>query len=61
MTTNHLTAATVLVAIDISKHHHEVLIAILGKTRRRRRMIVNTLEGLSPHSTGFELHGAHVA
>ena len=49
MTTNHLTAATVLVAIDISKNHHEVLIAILGKTRRRRRMIVNTLVFVNRH------------
>ena len=55
MTTNHLTAATVLVAIDISKHHHEVLIAILSKTRRRRRMIVNTLEGFQCLSSAYRV------
>ena len=30
------TDARVLVGIDISKHRHEVLIAVPGKTRRRR-------------------------
>ena len=40
-----LTLSTVLVAIDISKHRHEVLISIPGKKRRRRRTtIMNTLE-----------------
>ncbi|WP_425537351.1 hypothetical protein [Phaeobacter gallaeciensis] len=33
MTVNHSTAATVLVAIDISKHRHEVLIGVPGKKR----------------------------
>ena len=33
----HTSDARVLVGIDISKHRHEVLIAIPGKTRRRRR------------------------
>ena len=36
--------ARVLVGIDISKHRHEVLIAVPGKTRRRRMMITNTTE-----------------
>ena len=36
--------APVLVGIDISKHRHEVLIAVPGKTRRRRLTITNTLE-----------------
>ena len=44
MTAHHSTAATVLVAIDISKHRHEVLISIPGKTRRCRLTIMNTLE-----------------
>ena len=36
--------ARVLVGIDISKHRHEVLIAIPGKTRRRRMTITNSTE-----------------
>jgi transposase len=44
MTANYSTATTLLVAIDISKHRHEVLIGIPGKTRRRRLTIMNTLE-----------------
>ena len=36
--------ARVLVGIDISKHRHEVLIAALGKTRRRRMTITNTTD-----------------
>jgi hypothetical protein len=44
MTATHSTASTVLVAIDISKHRHEVLIGIPGKKRRRRMTIMNTLE-----------------
>lgn len=44
MTAPHSTASTVLVAIDISKHRHEVHIGIPGKKRRRRMTITNTLE-----------------
>ena len=40
----HTADAPVLVGIDISKHRHEVLIAVPGKTRRRRLTITNTLE-----------------
>lgn len=36
VTAHRSTAATLLVAIDISKHRHDVLIGILGKKRRRR-------------------------
>lgn len=36
--------ARVLVGIDISKHRHEVLIAIPGKTRRRRLTITNSTD-----------------
>lgn len=36
--------ASVLVAIDIAKHRHEVLIAVPGKKRRRRMTIQNTRE-----------------
>ncbi len=48
MTVNHSTAATVLVAIDISKHRHEVLIGVPGKKRRRRLTILNTLDDFHP-------------
>ena len=44
MTATHSIASTVLVAIDISKHRHEVLIGVPGKKRRRRMTIMNTLE-----------------
>ncbi len=44
MTATDTTASTLLVVIDISKHRHEVLIGIPGKTRRRRLTITNTLE-----------------
>ena len=44
MTVTHSIPSTLLVAIDISKHRHEVLIGIPGKTRRRRLTILNTLE-----------------
>ncbi len=44
MTAINSIASTVLVAIDISKHRHEVLIGIPGKKRRRRLTIMNTLE-----------------
>ncbi len=43
MTANHFKASTLLVAIDISKYRHEVLIGIPGKKRRRRLTITNTL------------------
>jgi len=44
MTTTHSIASTVLVAIDFSKHRHEVLISVPGKKRRRKLTITNTLE-----------------
>ena len=40
----HTADARVLVGIDISKHRHEVLIAVPGKMRRRRLTITNTTE-----------------
>jgi hypothetical protein len=36
------TDARVLVGVDISKNRHEVLIAMPGKTRRRRMTVLNT-------------------
>lgn len=39
MTATHSIAPTLLVAIDISKHRHEVLIGIPGKKRQCRRAI----------------------
>ncbi|WP_353628701.1 IS110 family transposase (plasmid) [Sulfitobacter sp. TCYB15] len=58
MTATHFTLTTVLVAIDISKHRHEVLIGIPGKKRRRRMTITNTLEDfqrLSAAITSYDL------
>ena len=43
MTAFDFTVSTLLVAIDISKHRHEVLIGVPGKKRRRRMTITNTL------------------
>ena len=40
----HPSDARVLAGIDISKHRHEVLIAIPGKTRRRRMTISNSTD-----------------
>jgi len=44
MTATHSIALALLVAIDISKHRHDVLIGIPGKIRRRRLTILNSLE-----------------
>ncbi len=44
MTATDTTASTLLVAIDISKHRHEVLIGVPGKKRRRRLTLTNTLD-----------------
>ena len=68
MTTHHSTAATLLAAIDISKHRHEVLIDVPGKSRRRRLTITNALEDFQrlsavlasydlPVCIGFEVTG----
>ena len=40
----HNSDARVLVGIDISKTRHEVLIAVPGKSRRRRMTVLNTAE-----------------
>jgi transposase len=40
----HTSDTRVLVGIDISKHRHEVLIAVPGKTRRRRMTITNSTD-----------------
>jgi len=50
MTATHSIAPTLLVAIDISKHRHEVLIDIPGEKRRRRLTITNTLEDFQRRS-----------
>ena len=42
MTATDTTGSTLLVAIDISKHRHEVLICVPGKKRRRRLTITRT-------------------
>lgn len=69
MTATHSTLTTMLVAIDISKHRHEVLIGIPGKKRRRRMTIMNTLADFQrlsaalasylPVRIGFEATGNH--
>lgn len=41
---NHMTDAGVLVGVDISKNRHDVLIAVPGRTRRKRLMVLNTAE-----------------
>ena len=58
MTATHSIPSTVLVAIDISKQRHEVLIEVPGKKRRRRMAIMNTLEDfhrLSAALVGYDL------
>ena len=40
----HTPETRVLVGIDISKHRHEVLIAVPGKAHRRRMTLLNTAE-----------------
>ena len=57
MTIHHTNPATLLVAIDISKHSHEVLIGIPGKKRRRRMTVTNTLEDFSRLSAAFVRYG----
>lgn len=68
MTANHSNASTLLVAIDISKYRHEILIGIPSKKRRRRLTITNTLEDFErlaitlasydmPVQIGFEATG----
>ncbi|QDA35877.1 IS110 family transposase (plasmid) [Paracoccus liaowanqingii] len=65
---NATTDARILVGIDISKNRHEVLIAIPGKTRRRRMTVLNvaadyqrlieTLRSFElPVAIGFEATG----
>ncbi len=43
MTVPHSIASTALVAIDMSKHRHEVLIGPPGKKRRRRMTIMKSM------------------
>jgi len=59
MTATHSIAPTLLVAIDISKHRHEVLIGIPGKTRRRRLTVMNTLEDFERY-IAKDRHNAHL-
>jgi len=58
MTATHSIPSTVLIAIDIPKYRHEVLIGVPGKKRRRRMTIMNTLEDfhrLSAARVGYDL------
>jgi len=65
---NHMTDARVLVGIDISKNRHDVLIAVPGRTRRKRLTVLNTAEDYErligtlrsfglPVTIGFEATG----
>ena len=58
MTRKHDTSdGIVRVAIDISKHRHDILIAVPGKKRRQRITIRNTredFERLGTRLTGFQ-------
>ena len=60
MTATDTTASTLLVAIDISKHRHEVLIGVPGKKRRRRLTVMNTLEDFKRLSTVLASYGLPV-
>ena len=60
MTATHSIPSTVLVAIDISKHRHEVLIGVPGKKRRRRMTIMNTLEDFQRLSAALVSYGLPV-
>lgn len=61
MTDHHSTAAErILVAIDISKHRHEVLIQIPGKKRRRRIAIQNELQDFHRLSASLTEYGLPV-
>ena len=60
MTVNHSTAATVFVAIDISKHRHEILIGVPGKKRHRLMTVMNTLEDFQRLSACLASYGLPV-
>ena len=60
MTANDSTVPTLLVAIDISKHRHEILIAVPGKKRRRRLTIENSLEDFQRLSRLLQDYGLPV-
>ena len=52
--------APVLVAIDIAKARHEVLIAIPGKKRRRRLTVLNQMEDFQRLITSLASYGRPV-
>ena len=60
MTAYVSTVPTLLVAIDISKHRHEVLIAVPDKKRRRRLTIENSLEDFQRLSRLLQDYGLPV-
>ena len=51
----------VLVAIDIAKARHEVLIAVPGKKRRRRLTVLNELADFTRLITALKDYGRPVA
>ena len=60
MTATYSTLSTVLVAIDISKHRHEMLIGIPGKKRRRRITITNSLALQVQEGLGRDPHAGEI-
>jgi sarcosine oxidase gamma subunit len=57
MTAMHSILPTLMVAIDISKHRHEVPTRIPGKTRRRRLTVMNALEDFQRPSAVLTSYG----
>jgi len=55
--TNIAQNAPILVAIDIAKARHEVLIAIPGKKRRRRLIVLNQLDDFKRLITSLASYG----
>ena len=60
MTATDTNASTLLVAIDISKHRHEVLIRVPGKKLSRRLTILNTLDDFQRLSATLASYGMPV-
>lgn len=60
MTATDTTASTLLVASDISKHRHEVLMGVPGKKRRRRLTITNTLDDFQRLASSLTDYGLFV-
>lgn len=60
MTATSQSDSPLLVAIDVSKHRHEVLIGIPGKKRRRRITLTNTLDDFQRLASALNAYGLPV-